>query len=522
MRETTVRIGDVLEQIDAGWSPLCSEETPRSGEWGVLKVSAVTSGNYRPEESKTLLPGLKPRPEIEVRPGDVIMCRANGVKELVGATAIVADTPAGLMLSDKTLRLVPDPAQLHPKYLYYFLSSHQAKSQIARMASGSSGQNNISQRFIRSLTISLPFLVEQQRIAEILDSADANIAATQSWIGKLESVSAALAAARLAHLAANAPTIMQLSSVATVLSGVTLGSEPSGSGTVEIPYLRVANVQDGYVDTSEMKTIRILRSDLAKYLLRKGDVLLTEGGDLDKLGRGTMWDARIPECICQNHIFRVRCDESRVLPGYLSLYIGSPMGKAYFLKIAKQTTNLASINSTQLKQMPLPIPSVGDQASLIELMASSQSKIETERQRLAQLQLLKQGLMDDLLTGRVRVTVLYLSAEFAVGGDAVGQGEGLVEVVVEVFQGFRTSRHRRTDCGRFGRTQEEVVPHVLRQRLDKQRFRPRVLPEMSGPACIVGNATCCQMDSLPDRHQVRSETGTTWRLDRSTRKLSYR
>ena len=103
------------------------------------------------------------------------MCRANGVKELVGTTAIVADTPVGLMLSDKTLRLVPDSAQLHPKYLYYFLSSNQAKNQIARMASGSSGQNNISQRFIRSLTMSLPSLTEQQRIAEILDSANEQI-----------------------------------------------------------------------------------------------------------------------------------------------------------------------------------------------------------------------------------------------------------------------------------------------------------------------------------------------------------
>ena len=72
------------------------------------------------------------------------MCRANGVKELVGTTAIVADTPVGLMLSDKTLRLVPDSAQLHPKYLYYFLSSNQAEDQSARIASGSSGQNNIS------------------------------------------------------------------------------------------------------------------------------------------------------------------------------------------------------------------------------------------------------------------------------------------------------------------------------------------------------------------------------------------
>ena len=136
------------------------------------------------------------------------MCRANGVKELVGTTAIVADPPVGLYAVRQDPPLVPDPVRLHPNYLYYFLSSHQAKSQIARMASGSSGQNSISRRLIRSLVMSLPFLGEQQRITEILDSADANIAATRSWIGKLQSVHWALGTTRLTHLAADAQKLL--------------------------------------------------------------------------------------------------------------------------------------------------------------------------------------------------------------------------------------------------------------------------------------------------------------------------
>lgn len=267
---------------------------------------------------------------------------------------------------------------------------------------GSAGQRRVPAEFFHRYKIpSFPVMV-QQRIVEILDSVDADISGSQAVIRKLGALSSALVAARLADLTAT-PGVLRLSSIAQVLSGVTLGSEPSGPGAVEVPYLRVANVQDGYVDTTEIKKIRILRSELPKYLLREGDVLLTEGGDLDKLGRGTMWDARIPECICQNHIFRVRCNEAVVLPAYLSLYIGSPMGKAYFLKIAKQTTNLASINSTQLKQMPLPVPSLDDQASLVQLMGSATARLEEERQRLGQLREIKQGMMDDLLTGRVRV-----------------------------------------------------------------------------------------------------------------------
>jgi type I restriction enzyme, S subunit len=359
---------------------------------GYIDYSDVLEMNFAPHEAQTF--GLQP--------GDILLNEGQAL-DLVGRCAVFSGPP-GMCFQNTLLRF--RPRAVLPKFAAAVFKHWLDHGEFRKIARQTTSIAHLGSAQLTAMRFPYAPLQEQRRIIEILDSAEASIAATQSWIGKLESLSSALAAKRLADLAVDAQGIMQLSSVATVMSGVTLGSEPGGSGTVEVPYLRVANVQDGYVDTTEMKTIRILRSDLPKYLLLKGDVLLTEGGDLDKLGRGTIWDARVLNCICQNHIFRVRCDESRMLPGYLSLYIGSPMGKAFFLKIAKQTTNLASINSTQLKQMPLPIPSLADQASLIELMASSQSRLEAERRRLTHLQLLKQGLMDDLLSGRVRVTAL--------------------------------------------------------------------------------------------------------------------
>src|SRR5690606_10782813 len=246
----------------------------------------------------------------------------------------------------------------------------------------------------------LPTKAEQRRIAEILDALDDQIICQGKVVEKLGSVMQGLAEEQLSLVTRNVKTAY-LGEISNVGSGVTLGGEVESG--VELPYLRVANVQDGYIDTSEMKKVRVSRSEVARYLLEAGDVLLTEGGDIDKLGRGAVWDGRIDPCLCQNHIFRVRCRQDVVRPEFLAAYTGSTKGKAYFLSIAKQTTNLATINSTQLKEMPIPLPSIAEQDSFIRLMKDVKSRLDSEVAAADKLVALKQGLAEDLLTGRVRV-----------------------------------------------------------------------------------------------------------------------
>lgn len=105
--------------------------------------------------------------------------------------------------------------------------------------------------------------------------------------------------------------------------------------------MRVANVKDGYLDLGEVKTIAIKRTEVDKLLIQPGDLLMTEGGDPDKLGRAALWSGEIDHCVHQNHIFKVRSDRSRVLPSYLRALAGSTYGKAYFLSVAKKTTGIA-------------------------------------------------------------------------------------------------------------------------------------------------------------------------------------
>jgi len=153
--------------------------------------------------------------------------------------------------------------------------------------------------------------------------------------------------------------IEPLSTCTEIVSGVTKGKKYNGNTLLrDVPYMRVANVKDGYLNLSEIKTIEVTDAEIHKYKLISGDLLLTEGGDPDKLGRGAVWSCEIDECIHQNHIFRVRAIGNRVNPVFLSALMASKYGKSYFFKAAKQTTGIASINSTQLKAFPLIKPPV--------------------------------------------------------------------------------------------------------------------------------------------------------------------
>jgi type I restriction enzyme S subunit len=158
-----------------------------------------------------------------------------------------------------------------------------------------------------------------------------------------------------------------LSDVADIASGVAKGRRLEGE-IVTVPYLRVANVQAGHLDLSEIKEIVVLASEVDKYRLLPGDILMTEGGDRDKLGRGTVWRGQLDPCIHQNHVFRVRPAADRLMPEFLNYYLQTPPARAYFLRCAKQTTGIASVNRTQLCGLPVPLPELSEQGRVAAIL----------------------------------------------------------------------------------------------------------------------------------------------------------
>ncbi|EAU5668936.1 restriction endonuclease subunit S, partial [Salmonella enterica] len=143
--------------------------------------------------------------------------------------------------------------------------------------------------------------------------------------------------------------------VVDIQSGITKGRNLANRKLISIPYLRVANVQRGYLDLSEVKEIDIPEEEKDKYHVIKGDLLITEGGDWDTVGRTTVWchDWYIAN---QNHVFKGRIIGQGIDPYWLETYMNSPYSRDYFASASKQTTNLASINKTQLRGCPVAIP----------------------------------------------------------------------------------------------------------------------------------------------------------------------
>ncbi|MGV3722664.1 MAG: restriction endonuclease subunit S [Actinomycetota bacterium] len=156
-----------------------------------------------------------------------------------------------------------------------------------------------------------------------------------------------------------------LKEVAELKGGITKGQKRLPDTPLhQVPYLRVANVQRGYLDLREVKTIEATDQEIEALRLIPGDILFNEGGDRDKLGRGWIWDGRIPDCIHQNHVFRARLLSQDIHPKFISWY-GNTIGQRYFWDEGKHTTNLASINLTKLGNLPVPIPPYAEQLRIV-------------------------------------------------------------------------------------------------------------------------------------------------------------
>jgi type I restriction enzyme S subunit len=156
-----------------------------------------------------------------------------------------------------------------------------------------------------------------------------------------------------------------LDALAKIKGGITKDQKRKHTAAARsVPYLRVANVQRGYLDLKEVKEIVATEDEIQELALKPGDILFNEGGDRDKLGRGWVWNGELPECIHQNHVFRARPYVKELNPKLISWYANT-FGQQFFFAEGKHTTNLASISMTKLKGLPVAIPPPAEQARIV-------------------------------------------------------------------------------------------------------------------------------------------------------------
>jgi type I restriction enzyme, S subunit len=298
--------------------------------------------------------------------------------------------------------------------------------ELLRLSSVGSTMDNLNETILSRVRLPLPPLSEQMIIARFLELETAKIGALvyeQTRLIELlnEKRQAVISHAVTKGLDPNAPMkescvdwlggipahweVTRLKFLADVQGGVAKGRDLTDSDTIEVPNLRVANVQDGYLDLDEISRITIAKEELSRYSLRPGDVLMNEGGDFDKLGRGHIWRGEIEMCIHQNHVFAVR--PKHIEAEWLNLLTSAACGRFYFMSRSKQGTNLASISSTNIKEFRVPCAPVAERRCIIEYVDVESARVDAltveAKAAITLLQERRSALISAAVTGKIDV-----------------------------------------------------------------------------------------------------------------------
>lgn len=328
--------------------------------------------------------------------GEVITVSKEQISDLAVREVMPAPVPPGTLLYSFKLSIgkmgiagvplytneaiasleIRNPEELDRDYLRYALLTGNSESGANHAVLG----KVLNKAKVEALPVLVPPLPEQRRIVDLLARAEGIVRLRREAEQKAAELIPALFLDMFGDPATNPKGWPEhsLGDIAQVVSGVTKGRKFGDKQTVEVPYLRVANVQAGHIDLTEVKTIEVLPRDVEQLALQNGDVVLTEGGDFDKLGRGALWEHDIANCVHQNHVFRVRCNRSVMLPQFFVIYLQSSRAREYFLRCAKRTTNLASINMTQLRALPVVLPAMDTQREFVERFTAGRS-IESQQ-----------------------------------------------------------------------------------------------------------------------------------------------
>ena len=397
------------EKLPSGWERTSLGDLGSEVRGQVVPQPGTTYDLY----SVPAFPSLRPQRidgskiksgKRRVQVGDVLLCKINPRINRVWSVGRAEGRPQ--LASTEYLALRPHERDMGP-FIRQFLSSPPFRKWIELSVEGATGSHTRAKsRPILNQPVPIAPMAEQKRIVDALeehfsrlDAAEATLADTKRKLASLQRS----AVAQLFDLVDWPWTT--LGEIAAIKGGVTKDSKrQSDPSYVEVPYLRVANVQRGYLDLSEISRIRVRPAKAAQLALRTGDLLFNEGGDRDKLGRGWVWEGQIESCIHQNHVFRARLSSGDFDPYFVSMH-GNTWGQRWFETHGKHTTNLATLNMTTLKSFPVPAPPLAEQRKVVAEFQSirrSENRLRTEISRAeGHSDSLRRSILADAFSGKL-------------------------------------------------------------------------------------------------------------------------
>ncbi|MEA2238444.1 MAG: type restriction enzyme subunit [Thermoanaerobaculia bacterium] len=418
-----------IGQVPGSWgvTPLFGEldETKRPNRDGEnVKVLSLSYGRVIRRDVSTnegLLPASFSTYQ-EIQPGDIIL-RLTDLQNDQRSLRVGLAHEVGVITSAYVS--LKSGGRLLPSYAYYLLHAYDLTKVLYSLGGGV--RQSLKFADLKRLPVLAPPTADQLAIVHFLDRRVAEIDALIARKRKLTGLLDEKRSAEISHAITqginskvamtfsgiewlgdipSSWTVTRMRFLAEVRQGVPKGRDLGTQTTITVPYLRVANVQDGHLNLEDLAEIEILPAELERYSLRDRDILMNEGGDNDKLGRGAVWRNQVSPCIHQNHVFAVRPNDTN-LASWISLVTQSAYAKFFFFSRAKQSTNLASISSSNLRDLPVILPPrevrleiekhISEACSEIDVLTAS---VDSAIERLREY---RTALIDAAVTGKIDV-----------------------------------------------------------------------------------------------------------------------
>lgn len=403
----SVRVGTIVRQVTERVRAEADKEYKMAGvRWygeGVFHRETVRGDQMSASQVTPLVPGA------------LIYNRLFAWK---ASFAVVPPELAGCYVSNEFPQFIPDMSRVLAEYLYLFCTRAATIRAVNTASTGSAAvsRNRFKEEHFFDFDIPLPPLTEQKAIIARWFKAQDEIAAARGRVRKLEDRIETRFFADLGvklpeqvtrprcfgvlwqdlvrfSMASSLDAVLGLDSLqSSTYPNVTLGSVAVVSygiqkcpanrpGQHPRPYLRVANVRKGYLDLTEVKEINVPDSEMETYSLQPGDILFVEGnGSRSELGRVAKWSGEIENCVHQNHLIKVRTDKQRLLPDYAMTWFNTEIGRGHFFRAAKSSSGLGTINSSEVRSAPVPLPPLLVQQQIMERVAAGRAEIARERE----------------------------------------------------------------------------------------------------------------------------------------------
>ena len=383
MSVPTARLGDLVD-ILSGFA-FDAANFSDEGDVALIRIRDVTRG-----QSSTFYRGDYDDKYL-IQKGDILIGMDGEFNRARWQSA-----PA--LLNQRVCKIKSSSPKLSDEYLFHFLPS--ALKAIEDTTSFVTVKH-LSAKQIRDISIPLPPVEEQRRIAAILDQAEALRTQRRTALALLDSLTQSLFLDMFGDPVANPKrwSMSTIGDLAEVQGGLQVTSARKNL-PVEVPYLRVANVYRGVLDLSEIKTIRATPAEIQRTTLVKDDLLVVEGhGNPNEIGRAALWNGEIEQCVHQNHLIRARFDCTKVEPVFASEYVNSPGGRQHLLRAGKSTSGLNTISVSNVRETPIALPPLPLQQTFATRIAAIEALKATHRRALAALDELFASLQQRAFTG---------------------------------------------------------------------------------------------------------------------------